>query len=214
MFCLMAAYWSVRSTWIKPWYATAILIGIVAAVILHDDDLIGRIANTKIPGDADPLHRARGWRETAQVVENEREKLGTNTFIIADHYGPTGLFTFYSAPARTAAITDTPLVYCIDSGRIINQFPFWDEYNYREHRQGQNALFVLRLDPYPLEKGWFWKWLRHEPIHTGTIPPPREIPDQLTDEFASVTNLGVREITIRDGRVFQRVQFFGCYHLK
>lgn len=214
MFCLMAAYWSTRSTWIKPWYAIGIVIGIVGAVFLHDDDLIGRVIATKIPGDKDPLHRARGWRETAQVVETERENLGTNTFIIADHYGPTGLFTFYSAPARAAATNGTPLVYCVASDRIINQFPFWDEYNYREHRQGQNALFVLRLDPYPLEKGWLWKWLNHEPIRYREIPAPRAVPDSIAAEFESVTNLGVREIALRDGRVFQRVQLFACYSLK
>jgi hypothetical protein len=33
-------------------------------------------------------------------------------------------------------------------------------------------------------------------------------------EFETVTNLGVREVKLRDGRVFQRVQLFGCYNLK
>jgi hypothetical protein len=36
----------------------------------------------------------------------------------------------------------------------------------------------------------------------------------MADEFESVTNLGIREIKLRDGRVFHRVQLFGCYHLK
>jgi len=35
-----------------------------------------------------------------------------------------------------------------------------------------------------------------------------------TGEFESVTNLGVYEIKLRDGRVFQRVELLGCYHLK
>jgi len=46
------------------------------------------------------------------------------------------------------------------------------------------------------------------------IPPPRPAPERIAAQFESVTNLGVREITLGDGRVFQRVQLFGCYHLK
>ena len=96
----------------------------------------------------------------------------------------------------------------------LNQFYFWDAYNYRAHRRGEDALFVLRLDPYPLERGWFWKWLHHEPINYREIPAPRAAPERIAAEFESVTNLGVREIKLSDGRIFQRVQLFGCYHLK
>ena len=80
-------------------------------------------------------------------------------------------------------------------------------------RHGQNALFVLRLEPYPLEPGWIWKWLRHERIQCGEIPEP-PLPFRLDYEFESVTNLGVREIHLNDGRIFQRVQIFGCYRLR
>ena len=42
----------------------------------------------------------------------------------------------------------------------------------------------------------------------------RPVPNRIADQFESVTNLGVREIKISDGRIFQRVQIFGCYKLK
>ena len=124
------------------------------------------------------------------------------------------MYSFYSAPARDAAKTQTPLVYCLDNDVAINQFYFWDQYNYRQHRQGENAIFVLRLDPYPLEHGWLWKWLRREPIQYGPLPAPRPVPERIANEFESVTNLGVREVKLKDGRIFQRVQIFGCQHLK
>ena len=108
----------------------------------------------------------------------------------------------------------TPLVYCIDDDRPVNQFFFWDDYQYRVHRRGGNALFVLRLDPYPLERGWLGKWFRHEPIGYGPLPPAHPVADRIAAEFESVTNLGVREIALPDGRIFQRVQLYGCYHLK
>ena len=40
------------------------------------------------------------------------------------------------------------------------------------------------------------------------------MPAHVAAEFETVTNLGVCEISVSDGRIFQRVQIFGCYHLK
>ena len=214
LFCLMALFWHERLRTMKPLLCLALVLGIFASVFMYDSDLIGRLAGNRLPGEKDPTHRIRGWRETAALVESEREKLGANSFIIADHYGTTGLYTFYSPAARAAAESQKPLVYCVDSDTPANQFYFWDEYDYRAHRHGENALFVIRLDPSPLEHGWFWKWLKHEPIKYGDIPPPQPAPERIAAEFETVTNLGIREITLRDGRVFQRVQIFGCYNLK
>ncbi len=213
MLCLMVAFWNESRRRVKPWLAAALLLGVVASVFMHSTDLLGRLAAHKLPGDKDLSHRVRGWRETALAVESERAQFDTNAFIIADHYGATGLFSFYSPPARAAAQARAPLVYCIDSDAPMNQFYFWDDYNYRAHRLGGNALFVLRLDPYPLEKGWLGKWLRHQQIF-AQVPPPKPVPERIAAEFETVTNLGVREISLPDGRVFQRVQLFGCYHLK
>ncbi|HUC86601.1 MAG TPA: glycosyltransferase family 39 protein [Candidatus Acidoferrales bacterium] len=214
MFCLMVLYWSESKLRVKPWLVAGVLLGVGASVFIYSSDLIGRLAGSKLPGDVDFSHRLRGWRETAGAVETERAQFDTNAFILADHYGTTGLYSFYSPPARAAAESGQPLVYCLDSDQPINQFPFWDEYNYREHRRGDNALFVLRLDPYKLQNGWIWRWLLGERVHFREVPAPRAVPRRVAEEFESVTNLGVREIKLRDGRVFQRVEFFGCYHLK
>ena len=213
MFCLMVAVWSESKLRVKPWLAAALALGIAASVFMHSSDLLGRVAPSRLPGDADPSHRVRGWRETAALVEKERAKFDANAFIIADHYGTTGLYSFYSAPARAAANAHAPLVYCVDSDKVINQFPFWDEYSYARLRRGQNAIFVLHLEPYKLEHGWVWKWLRGKPIHFREISPPQPA-YRASVEFESVTNLGVREIRLGDGRVFQRVAIYGCYHLK
>ena len=216
LFCLMVLYWGEHPRRIKPWLTAGLLLGFIAFVFIHDPGLLGPLAGHKLPGDVDPshVHFARGGRETALVVEAERSKFDTNAFVIADHYGTTSLYTFYSAPARAAAKTSQPLVYCVDSSQTNDQFPFWDEYNYRKHRQGENALFVLRLAPYKLESGWFWKWLAGGQPAFRQIPGPRPVPANIASEFESVTNLGVREIQLKDGRVFHRVQLFGCYHLK
>lgn len=213
MFCLMILVWGQSRRRIAPWFAAGVVLGIAASVFMYDSDLVGRLAPNKLPGEADPSHRVRGWRETAQLVETARERFDPAAFVVGDHYGTTGLCTFYSKPARSAAETSEPLVYCLDSDAPIDQFPFWDSYRYREHRQGQNALFVVHLNPYKLEPGWLWKWLSREPIQYREIPePPRA--ERIQQQFESVTNLGVYEIQLRDGRVFHRVELFGCHHLK
>ncbi len=214
MFCLTVAFWNESKLRMKPWLAIAMLLGLVASVFMHDTRLLGRVVGNPLPGDADPAHRSAGWRETAQLVETERVNFDPNAFIIADHYSTTGLYSFYSEPARIAATSTKPLVYCLDSEVPMNQFVYWDEYNYRQQRRGENAIYVMRLDPYPLEKNWLWKWLKREPVGFREIPAPRAVLPRIVGEFESVTNLGIREIKIRDGRIFQRVQIFGCTHLK
>jgi membrane-associated phospholipid phosphatase len=216
MFCLMIAYWSTSQRRFQPWLTAGIWLGLIASVFMHDLGLISRLAGQKLPGDVDPshVHFARGGRETALAVESARLQFDPHAFIIADHYGTTGLFSFYSPMARAAAQTSQPLVYCLLSDPPINQFPFWDAYNYPKHRQGENALFVLHLAPYKLASGWLGKWLHGDPIPFRSIPEMNPVPEPIASEFASVTNLGVLEIKLDDGRVFQRVQLFGCYHLK
>jgi hypothetical protein len=157
----------------------------------------------------------RAWRPTAALVEGEREKLeaeGRPAFIIADHYGMTGLFTFYLPPAR-AALPAGPLVYCVNSDEPKNQFYFWPDYDYRAQRQGQNAIYVSELDPYPLEPGWLWKWLTHQTVGYGEVSPPFPLPPRMLQEFESVTDLGEFEIKIGKQRVFRRVHLWACHDL-
>ena len=107
LFCLMALYWSEKwgehARRLKPCLIAGLLLGLVASVFIHDLGLIGRLAGHKLPGDVDPshVHFARGGRETARLVETERLKFDPMAFIIADHYGTTGLYTIYSERARS-----------------------------------------------------------------------------------------------------------------
>jgi membrane-associated phospholipid phosphatase len=213
-FCLMAVFWHERQDRVKPWLTLGLLVGLLASAFMYDSDLVGKIIN-KLPGDVDLSHRlGRGYPEAAAFIEKEREQFDPGSFIIADRYGTTGLYTFYSAPARAAALTDRPLVYCEWTDHPANQFYVWPQYNYLQTRQGQNAIYIRRLDTHKLEHGWVWKWFNREPIAYRDVPPLAGPPASITDHFESVTNLGMHEIELRDGRVFQRIQIFGCYHLK
>ena len=219
MFCLMVAYWDERrqagSRLVKPFLAISLALGFFAVVILFQSNLIGKITGQLLPGEKDPLRRVRAWRQTTALVENARKNLeaeGKPVFIIADHYGMTGQFTFYLPEAR-AALATQPLVYCVDSDTPENQLYFWPEYNYRGGRPGQNAIFAGEIDPYPLERGWLWKWLTHQTVGYGKVPPPFPTPPRMLQEFESVTDLGEFEIKIGD-RVFRRLHLWACYNLR
>ena len=219
MFCLMVAYWNERrqagSRLVKPFLAIGLALGFFVVAILFQSNLIGKITGQLLPGEMDPLRRVRAWRPTTALVEGQREKLeaeGIPAFIIADHYGMTGLFTFY-LPQAKAALPSGPLVYCADSDEPENQLYFWPEYDYRAHRQGQNAIYVSELDPYRLESGWFWKWLTHQTVGYATVPPLFPMPPRMVQEFESATDLGEFEIKIGN-RVFRRLHLWACYNLK
>ena len=141
LLCFTALFWTERGSRLKPWLIAGLLLGLVTSAFMYDTDLFGKII-TPLPGDQDPTHRVRGWRETALLVETERAQFGPNAFIIADNYGLTGQLTFYSPRARSAATSGQPLVYCQAADTPVNQFYFWDEYNYRAHRPGQDAFYI------------------------------------------------------------------------
>jgi 4-amino-4-deoxy-L-arabinose transferase-like glycosyltransferase/membrane-associated phospholipid phosphatase len=200
--------------WVKPFFVAGVALGIFAIAVMYQSNLIGKLTGAVLPGEKDPSRRVRGWKAEAALVETEREKLAANgrpAFIIAGHYGITGLYSFYIPQAR-AALKSEPLVYSLDSDEPRNQFYFWQEYNYLETRKGQNAIFVSEAGLYKLEDGWIWKWLAHEPINRAA-PPPVTLPSRIAQEFESVTDLGEHDVKIGD-RVFHRVHLWACDNLK
>jgi hypothetical protein len=220
MLCWMVIYWDVR--WqeglgaVKAWLIGGLVLGCVVVVFMHQTDLIGQIAGHQLPGDADPLRRVRGYKETAAAAEEARQKLlreGKPTFIICDHYGLTGLFSFY-LPEAKAALRTKPLVYCQPFPKPASQLDFWPEYHYENYRKGENAIFICEPPSVTLEKNWLWKWLRGKEVGFAEVPAPAAAaPVLLAGQFESVTNLGVQEILLR-GRVMKRVQLFECRNLR
>ena len=200
---------------VKGWLTTGLAVGLVAVVLLHDTDLIDRIVGHSLPGDMDPLRRVRGYKATTDYVESARQKLlqeGKQVFIICDHYGITGLFSFYLPPAR-AALRGNPLVYYKSSDKPNNQLFFWPEYRYAERRKGENAIYATEPGTARLEKDWLWRWLSGKEEQFSYVPPLRPPPPDLVKEFESVTDLGVHEIRV-GGRIMKRVQLFECRYLK
>jgi hypothetical protein len=219
MFCLMVIHWDGR--WreglraVKGWLTGGLALGLAAVLLLHDTDVLGKIVGNPLPGDMDPLRRVRGYKATADYVEHARQALareGKPTFIICDHYGITGLLTFY-APAARAALDGNPLVYSKTSEKPNNQFYFWPEYDYAARRKSDNAIYVTEPGTVRLSRDCVWRWLAGREQIFSYVPPPVPAPASLVKEFASVTDLGVQEIRV-NGRIMKRVQLFECRGLK
>jgi hypothetical protein len=130
---------------------------------------------------------------------------GTPTFVIADQYGTAAQLLFYWPEARRG-----PLVYPRESEHPENQFWFWPEFRYRNLRRGQNALafFELTMPRSPLGP-WLRAALTGGPVTETSPPDPQPPPPELSEQFASVTSLGVFPVEYR-GRTYRWLQLFEC----
>ncbi len=174
-------------------FATGVVFGLIAVVLFHETNLIAKISGRTLPPKLDPLTRARGWREVADAVHAEREKLaadGRPAFVIGGHYGITSLLNFYMPGAREHAARGELQAFYLSTDLPDNQYFFWP--GYRGRFAGANAIFVQPL----------------KDDATGAPPP-----ESLANEFASVTDLGVRRIE-RKGQPVHTVQLFACRNLK
>jgi 4-amino-4-deoxy-L-arabinose transferase-like glycosyltransferase/membrane-associated phospholipid phosphatase len=197
LFCLMVIYWDTR--WrlgvkqVKPWLATALVMGFVFVILAHNTNLVQKLTGHYLPVKLDILHRVREWDTSAQAVGAASHALldeGKPVFIIADNYGLAGQFTFYLPEARLN-VKDSPLVYSRSSEVPENQFYFWPGYG---SRKGENAVYVLELD-------------RKKPI-------PQNPPARLLTEFDSVTDMGVTNVLYHGQFLLRPLQFFACRGLK
>ncbi|HWD21269.1 MAG TPA: glycosyltransferase family 39 protein [Verrucomicrobiae bacterium] len=201
MFCLMVVYWRARWTAhariLRPILATGMGVGALAVVLFHDPHLLEKLISRPLPAKFDPLGRVHGWKELAGIVGAARTKLaaeGPPVFLIGEHYGITSQVTFYLPEAKERVQTD-PLVFFYATATPQNQFFYWPNYL---DRHGQNAIFFRRLG-LPSES---------ELKNPHSDPPPPEI----TRQFESVQNLGIRNV-VHDGKVVRRVELFACHHL-
>lgn len=215
LFCLSALYWRQRWTshWFRRVFITAVVLGIVINVIMHDTNLIGKIVGRSLPAKVDPLRRVRAWSGTAEQIAQVRRGLERRTgsaFVICDHYGMTGELSFYMPEARKEAGGKRPVVYFLAKERPENQFFFWPDYL---GRVGENALFVQSVEEPKLVDSWFWKWLSGDPnIIRPNLPIPQGPPPVLKGQFGSVKNLGIFKVEYR-GRIFRHFQLFECRDL-
>ena len=194
LFCLMVAFWERRyaegTRHLRALLTIALFLGAFAVVLLHETNLVKKVAGFYLPAKAEPLRRVRGWKEMARLAERERANLGVEgkpVFVIGGHYGTSGLLSFYMPEAKTN-VMNSPLVYYRYMDHPNTQFFFWP--SYAGVRRGQNAIYVQEKDK-------------------CGAPAPGDI----VREFASVNEVGCFPVSHR-GRVLHYVQIFACRDLQ
>jgi 4-amino-4-deoxy-L-arabinose transferase-like glycosyltransferase len=184
--------WSDGVKSIKLWLIAAIVIGVGPIILLHDTNLVQKLAGYTLPAKIDPLRRVRAWRETARVVAEARESFqreGKEVFIVAAHYGLVGQLTFYTPEAR-AKVKHDPYIFYQSAERPENQFYFWPGYTVRK---GQNAIFV-----------------QEQKLGSATA---EKLPPVIEREFESIQDLGLRQVEYR-GRIFRTLHLYACRNLR
>jgi len=194
LFAVMVAYGEARwrtpdRRWLKPAWITGLALGLTAVTLLHESNWIAKPTGSALPPRLDPLRRVRDWDQVAKLAGEARQQLATEgrpVFFIGNHYGITGLVSFYLPEARAAVQRGQTFVYARSADRPENQFYFWPGY---ADRQGQNAIYLRDTDK------------------------PVAPPERLVREFESVSDLGLHDIVNR-GRVMKRIQLFACRGLR
>ena len=192
------------------------ILGVAAVVLVHAPELVGKVLGMPLPPDKDPLRRVRAWKATAELVEAARANMqaeGKPVFIVAHHYGITGLLSFYIPEARPRPGRE-PLVYSALGPVPENQFFFWPEYRYQKWRKGEDALFVIEADLPPCSmKAWWRSVLTGEAGPLPAKPPSQTYLGFIPYEFESVKDLGVFPVIYR-GQVYRWVQLVACRKLR
>ena len=203
LLALATLYWHEQFKSGSPWPRRivwgAFVIGSPIIILMHDTNIVAKVTGKALPMQYDPLRRVHGWTEVASIVGDEWRKLrseGTNAFVIASHYGFAAETSFYIPEARKAAST-APIVFYKTATHPENQFYFWP--GYQQQRKGQNAVFLQEVDP-PEKAG---------PESRPAGEPP---PAVITQEFQSVTPIGIFPIRYRD-RTLRWIQLYACRNL-
>jgi membrane-associated phospholipid phosphatase len=216
LFCLMVTYWNRRwqqgSWYVKPLLGIGAGLGIFAAVMAHAPHLLGKLLHRPLIANMDVQQRAHGWKEVAEVIDQTRKQNAVDghlPIIICEHYGFTSEITFY-LPEAKAQVNGDPFVFFYAKAAPVNQFYFWPNYL---NRHGQNAIYVREIEKPKLRHDWFSRWWHHSPDIYLTTPPVRPpASPEILHQFASVKEIGVRDIVV-DGNILRRIQMFDCRNL-
>lgn len=195
---VMLIYWDQyrNRLWVRRAYYTGLGLGVVAAIFLTDTGIVKALTGNALPVYMDPLHRIRGWKATAQIVGEARQKLlqeGRPVFIICPDYSTTSEVSFY-LPEAQATVNTQPVACCWDSDKPITEFHYWPKYNFWE-RTGDNAIFFLIL---PMAK------------HSDQpLPTPAKAPPELLTKFRSVKSIGRFPAEFR-GKPMRWLEVYEC----
>ena len=215
-FCLMILFWNHRwprvRRWARPVFLGGAAFGLALVVLVHDTNVVGKIAGQPLPLRMDPLRRVRGWSDMAEAVGVEWRRLHAEdprAFVIGNHYGITSQVAFYLPEARKDP-KDNPVAFYMATGTPDNQFAFWKNYL---DRKGASAIFVHQLPDHQPASDWFFNWIAGNHLDYVQAENTQPVPEVVLGQFTEVKRIGVREIEYR-GNIIRRMELFECRGLK
>ncbi len=123
--------WVKEKRWAKPYVVAALIVGGIMSMLVIDMDMVRRVG-IPLSYEADPSDRLRGWKTTAEQVEEVRKKYeaehGQPVFLVADKYATAAAIGFYLPNPRREGPGHPP-VYVPESAWPGNQFYFWPRYD-------------------------------------------------------------------------------------
>jgi hypothetical protein len=126
--------------WLRRTMVGGLALGVGMSLVVLNTDL-PRLLGLALPyeitvnsgerHDADPSTRLRGWRTTAELVEQKRAKFEQAhgpVFLIGNKYQTAAILSYYMKDARRE-FPGHPAVYIPGSQALENQFSFWPRYD-------------------------------------------------------------------------------------
>ena len=152
---LLMAFWIWKKRIIK-WMLPLFTLNLLAVIIVFYTPILDMVGLGKLlPPKKDPTKRLVGWSNLALEVQDLRGKF-PNSFVFSDDYFVSSELSFY--------LPDHPLVYCINLGRRMNQFDFWENINTPKN-YGKTGIYVSKAGLHPNVKKGFEKLVFHEKFH-------------------------------------------------
>lgn len=194
-----------RPTWLTLGFALAVLM---SALALNTD--IARAAGVHLRAN-EPADKMRGWRASAEAVEQIRvhveEQTGERLFVIADERDRASEFAFYFHDQRIEAPGHPP-VYIPESQDIRNQFSFWPRYD--EFVPADTAPQKSEGDVYT-EEGGVNPFVGRSALYVQSGKPG--VPHSIAAGFASVEQVATIDVQ-RFGATLRHFNVFLCRNYK
>lgn len=187
---------------------SALAVGLLMSAVVANTDLL-RTAGIPLPYSLDPSTRMRGWRTTAEAVQEVRktleEQLGGRLLLIADSYQTAAALGYY-LPEKPVEGPGHPPVYIPESQNIENQFSFWPRYD--EFLKVDKSQ--MPQDAYYTEEAGINPFVGRNALYI-TDRPESKPASSVKNGFRGTEMIAVLEVR-RRGLPLREIRIFACYN--
>lgn len=205
---LTASYWHERRSRLAVW---GLALALFMSLIVVNTEVL-RVVGIPLPYKFDPGARLRGWKSTAERVEQTRKEfekqLGQPVFLIGNKYQTAAILAFYMAEKR-AEFPGHPPVYIPESQGIENQFSFWSRYD--EFIEPSKVPQAQR-DEYYTEEAGVNPFMGRTALYITDRAEERP-PTSIKNGFERTEMIALYDLE-RRGQRLRQIRIFACYNYR